>query len=64
MNIKDLFNFNYPFFRIKLDDEQIENTFAQETEIEFDSDKKKEFSFRNEWHQEYELIYSSYVLEK
>jgi len=64
MTFKEIFHFNNIFHKIKLD--KSENDFAV-VQGEENIGKEKvddEQSQGNEWNQEYELIYLSYVLEK
>lgn len=64
MNIREIFNFKNSFYRIKLDDEKEETTLKREDSIILNDDKEMLMDSRNEWNQEYELIYLSYVLER
>lgn len=63
MNFKEIFHTNNFLHKIKLDSSEKEH---QVISIEKESDEfnvKIENVFGNEWNQEYELIYSSYILE-
>ena len=64
MTFKEIFHFNNIFHKIKLD--KSENDFAiVQGEDNIGKEKvEDEQSLGNEWNQEYELIYLSYVLEK
>lgn len=64
MIFKEIFHFNNIFHKIKLD--KSENDFAViHAEENIVNEKvEDEQSLGNEWNQEYELIYLSYVLEK
>ena len=64
MNIKDLFHFNIPFLRIKLDNGKEENISEKENYSSVNSLEELPKDIKNEWNQEYEMIYLSYVLEK
>jgi hypothetical protein len=64
MSFKEIFNLNYPFFRIRLDNENGENVSPKNSDIEVSSIEELTEDTKNEWHQEYELIYLSYVLER
>jgi hypothetical protein len=64
MTFKEIFHFNNILHKIKLD--KSENEFAViHAEKNIVNEKvENENSQVNEWNQEYELIYMSYVLEK
>ena len=64
MNIKDLFNLNYPLFRIRLDNEKEENVSENENNVIASLSEESQGDIKNEWHQEYEMIYLSYLLER
>jgi len=63
MNFKEIFHFNNFLHKIKLDSSEKEqqlilnNCRGDEPEVEAEN------VFGNEWNQEYELIYSSYILD-
>jgi hypothetical protein len=63
MNFKEIFHFNNFLHKIKLDSSEKEhqlilnNCRGDEPEVEVEN------VFGNEWNQEYELIYSSYILD-
>ena len=63
MTFKELFNLSSIRQKIKLDNSESDFIIFREEENsdEQKSDPKK---YSNEWNQEYELIYSSYVLER
>jgi len=64
MTFKEIFHFNYPFHKIKLDKPEQDYLLPSE-EVIVSSVKKDDVEYHvNEWNQEYELIYLSYVLEK
>lgn len=65
MTFKEIFHFNNFLHKIKLDKAE-ENQFItdQEKEINDNDLFDDSRSSSNEWNQEYELIYLSYVLEK
>lgn len=65
MTIKEIFHLNNFFQKIKLDKSEDNQVIDEELKCDsFDDDiVDKKFS-GNEWNQEYELIYLSYVLEK
>jgi len=64
MIIKEIFSLNNFFHKIMLDSTEVKNP-VNSIELNNEEDKVeiKNF-FGNEWNQEYELIYLSYVLEK
>ena len=64
MTFKEIFHFNNIFHRIKLDKSEKDLAFVQGEEKIFEEKVDDEQSQGNEWNQEYELIYLSYVLEK
>ena len=65
MNIREILNFNCSIDKVKLDIENKENSPTQtEEEIYLNDDREMPNSLRDEWNQEYEIIYSSYVLER
>jgi len=62
MTFKELFNLNNIRQKIKLDNS--ENDFIIFNEEENEAEQKSDLEkYSNEWNQEYELIYSSYVLD-
>ena len=64
MSIKEIFNFNSLRQKIKLDDSENDFiVFQEEKNSETEKVSEEKFSV-SEWNQEYELIYSSYVLER
>ena len=64
MNIKDLFHFNYPLFRIRLDNEKEESISENKNNVMTGLGEESKEDTKNEWHQEYEMIYLSYLLER
>jgi len=64
MTFKEIFQFNNFFHRIKLDKSEKDFAFVQGKENLVKEKVEDEQSQGNEWNQEYELIYLSYVLEK
>jgi len=64
MNFKETLYINNFLHRIKLDKSENDFIFFEEIEkIIEENDNDEKFSV-SEWNQEYELIYSSYLLEK
>jgi hypothetical protein len=63
MTFKEIFHINDFSQKIKLDNSETDFIYFQEKEKIVDEAIKEEKFFANEWNQEYELIYSSYVLE-
>jgi hypothetical protein len=64
MNIKEIFHFNNLFHKIKLYKPEHDYLVPSE-EVIVSNVKKDDVKYHvNEWNQEYELIYLSYVLEK
>jgi hypothetical protein len=64
MNIKDLFHLNYPLFRIRLDNEKEESISENKNNVMAGLGEESKEDTKNEWHQEYEMIYLSYLLER
>ncbi len=64
MTLKEIFHFNNLMHKIKLDKSERENSTALEKDILSKDKNDYEYLNSNEWNQEYELIYLSYVLEK
>jgi hypothetical protein len=64
MNIREIFNFKNSFYRIKLDDEKEETSSNREDNLTLNTEEEIQKELSNEWNQEYELIYLSYVLER
>jgi hypothetical protein len=64
MTFKEIFQFNNIFHKIKLDKSDKDFAVVQEEENIGKEKVEDELSQGNEWNQEYELIYLSYVLEK
>ena len=62
MKTQDKIEFNINFSKILLDRNADEPASTDSDETEFSSENI--FSNPNEWHQEYKLIYQSYILEK
>ena len=63
MSLKEILNLNSSRQKIKLDDSDYDFVVFQEDKIP-DEQKVNDEKYSGEWNQEYELIYSSYVLEK
>ena len=61
---KELFQLNRLVYKIKLDNSENDFLFFPEEEKAAEYKMENEKFLVNEWDQEYELIYSSYVLEK
>jgi len=64
MNIREIFNFKNSLYRIKLDDEKEETSSNREDNLTLNTEEEIQKELSNEWNQEYELIYLSYVLER
>jgi hypothetical protein len=64
MNIREIFNFKNSFYRIKLDNEKEETSSNIEDNFILNDEEEILNDLSNEWNQEYELIYLSYVLER
>jgi len=63
MSLKEILNMNSFHQKIKLDNSDSDFIFFQDEEkLAEEKTENKKFS-GNEWNQEYELIYNSYVLE-
>jgi hypothetical protein len=62
MSFKDIFNLNSLRQKIKLDNSENDFIVFQE-EKNPDEQKVNDEKYTTEWNQEYELIYSSYVLD-
>lgn len=65
MTFNEIFHLNNFFHKIKLDKSEENQVIAEEVKGKSDEDFRDDNKFSgNEWNQEYELIYLSYVLEK
>jgi len=64
MNLKEIFHLNSFIHKIKLDKSERQNSDYQGNLAEKEKNQESDEVFSNEWNQEYELIYASYVLEK
>ena len=65
MNIREILNFNCSIDKVKLDIENKEDSLNQTEEKKYlNDDLEMPISLREEYNQEYEIIYSSYVLER
>lgn len=64
MNFRELFHLTRSSFKIRLDDDKSVETFESTEETPVEEKTVLSVEVKNEWHQEYELIYSSYVLER
>jgi hypothetical protein len=65
MTFKEIFHLNNFFHKIKLDKSEENQVIVEEVIGKSDEDFRDDNKFSgNEWNQEYELIYLSYVLEK
>ncbi len=62
MNFRDIFHFNYLRSMIKLNEREDEEFPESENDLQLTEDD--DIIYVNEWRQEYELIYQSYILEK
>jgi len=64
MSFKEIFNFNNLSQKIKLDDSENDFiVFQEEKKSETEKLSEEKFSV-SEWNQEYELIYSAYILDR
>jgi hypothetical protein len=64
MSFKEIFNFNSLRQKIKLDDSENDFiVFQEEKKSETEKLSEEKFSV-SEWNQEYELIYSAYILDR
>ena len=65
MNIREILNFKCSIDKVKLDIENKEDSLNQTEEKKYlNDDLEMPISLREEYNQEYEIIYSSYVLER
>lgn len=65
MNIKEILNFKCSVDKVKLDKENDRDSKNKTDEsIYLNDEQEMPKSLRDEWNQEYELIYLSYVLER
>jgi hypothetical protein len=64
VTFKEIFQFNNFFHKIKLDKSEKDFSVVQGEKNTGKEKVEDEQSQGNEWNQEYELIYLSYVLEK
>ena len=65
MNIREILNFKCSIDKVKLDIENKEDSLNQTEEKKYlNDDREMPISLREEYNQEYEIIYSSYVLER
>ena len=65
MNIREILNYKCSIDKVKLDKENKEDSPNQtEEKIYLNDDLEMPISLREEYNQEYEIIYSSYVLER
>jgi hypothetical protein len=64
MNFRELFHLTRSSFKIRLDDDKSVETFESTEETSEEEKTVLSVEVKNEWHQEYELIYLSYVLER
>jgi hypothetical protein len=65
MTFIEIFHLNNIFHKIKLDKSEENQVSIEEVKGKSDEDFRDDNKFSgNEWNQEYELIYFSYVLEK
>ena len=64
MTFKEIFHINDFSQKIKLDKSENDFIYFQEKEKIIHVDIKEEKFSANEWNQEYELIYSAYILER
>jgi hypothetical protein len=65
MNIREILNFKSSIDKVKLDKENNQDSRNPAKEdIHLNDEQEMPKSLRDEWNQEYELIYLSYVLER
>ncbi len=64
MTFKELFHLDNFFHKIKLDHSEKISSVEQEKDINYEKKRDDDKFYPNEWNQEYELIYLSYILEK
>ena len=65
MNIREILNYKCSIDKVKLDKENKEDSLNQTEEKKYlNDDLEMPISLREEYNQEYEIIYSSYVLER
>lgn len=64
MTFKEIFHLNNFLHKIKLDKSEENQSIEKKSDNEKLDDDFDEKFYENEWNQEYELIYLSYVLEK
>ena len=65
MNIKEILNFKCSIDKVKLDKENNQDSHNNTDEnLYLNDDQEMPKSLNDEWNQEYELIYLSYVLER
>ena len=65
MNIREILNYKCSIDKVKLDIENKEDSLNQTEEKKYlNDDREMPISLREEYNQEYEIIYSSYVLER
>lgn len=65
MNIREILNFKCSIDKVKLDKENKEDSQNHnEEDIIINDEQEMPKSLKDEWNQEYELIYLSYVLER
>ena len=65
MNIREILNFKCSIDKVKLDKENNQDSYNNTDEnLYLNDDQEMPKSLKDEWNQEYELIYLSYVLER
>jgi hypothetical protein len=64
MTFKEIFHISNLFNKIKLDRPEVNQNLIDSNKLFFEEKKDNEKFPENEWNQEYELIYASYILEK
>lgn len=64
MTFKEIFHLNNFLHKIKLDKSEENQVISEQKKEIIDNDLFNDDRLGNEWNQEYELIYLSYVLEK
>jgi len=64
MNIREILNFKSSIDRVELNNNNEEESSKAEEKIYLNDEQEMPKSLKDEWNQEYELIYLSYVLER
>lgn len=64
MTFKEIFHINNLFSKIKLDQPEVNQSLIDSNKPLVEEKKDNDKYPENEWNQEYELIYASYIIEK